>query len=250
MKPLEGILAVAIITFCSSVAEAIEVTSPDGKVIVELALSGGEPTWQVAFDGKVRLERGRLGVKIGGEDFGELEEITVKRTTHRETVETAWGRFAAYDNHFHQLSWTLREVTGKRRSYRIIARVYNGGVGLRYAFDTGWGESMTLMDDRTEFHFAADYTGWAHNGEHDPVGPQPLSEFREHRQGKTQIPLTLRCEDGVHMAVLEAGIFDHAPFELVADDTSNLSFRASLEPSKLSRESVSSWRVLLLARSA
>jgi len=245
-----SVLALAIIAAGWSVADGVEVTSPDGRVVVELELSDGEPKWQIAFDGKVRLEPGRLGVVIAGEDLGGLEEVAAKRTTHRETVKTTWGRFAAYDNHYCQLEWVLREAGGKRRSFRIILRVYDGGVGLRYAFDAGWDESLTLKDDRTEFHFADNYTGWAYNGEHDPVGPQPLSEFRKQRKGVARTPLTLRSDDGVHMAVLEAAIFDHAPFDLVASDAGDLAFRAIMKPSQLAQDSATSWRVVLFGRNA
>lgn len=250
--PVHAIAIIGIIVL--SPAGAVEVTSPDGKVRTEFQIVDGVPAWQVEFEGKPLLERGLLGVAIGGAGraLGRLEETAAEVTTQRERVETTWGKFAAYDDHYRRLEWSLREMAGNQRTIRIIARVYNSGVALRYAFaaSDGWTAPFILQDDRTEFRFAEDFTAWAYVFERDPQGPQPLSKFRENGKGSAQLPLTLRAQDGTHLAVLEGAIFDHAPFLLKASNEGNHGFRASLSPSKLEGDSQTSWRVLLLGRKA
>lgn len=246
------ILGVASIGSPSVAAESIDVRSPNGKLVATLQLADGSPYWQFTFDGKPYLEPGRLGLRVGSGGLAELETVAKVISTHRETVKTVWGKFAEYDDHFSQLLWTLRETTGDKRTLRIEVRVYDQGIALRYAFpsDGGWGQAISLTGDRTEFCFADDYTGWCYAGEHDPLGPQPLSQFGSGPRAGARLPLTVRCGSGVHLAVLEAAIFDHAPFRLTPSDSGKYAFRATFPASTISSGSATSWRVVLVGRTA
>ena len=62
--------------------------------------------------------------------------------------------------------------------------------------------------------------------------------------------MTVRCESGVHLAVLEAAIFDLAPFRLVPSGSGKNAFRATFSASTLARGGATSWRVVLVGRTA
>jgi len=229
-------------------ATPIKVTSPNGKLSVSLELDAGVPTWTVAYDNKQLIEPGRLGVQVDSAGLGPVEPVSVEKTTHREPVDTVWGKFAQYDDHYQQLCWTLRETSGKKRTLRIVVRAYDQGMAFRYEFpkDGGWGKEVALTDGATEFRFANDSTAWAYHREHDPFGPQPLSKFHETKGA--ELPMTVECAPDAYLAVLEAAIFQQAPFQLapVADDPT--AFRETFSKSILPTGSTTSWRVVLVGQ--
>ena len=226
----------------------VSLASPDGRLAVNLNLREGRPVWCLECGDQRLIEPSRLGVQVDGGDLEELESTAVESTTCDETVETVWGKFARYRNHYNQVRWTLQETTGKRRVLQIIARAYDQGVALRYEFPEygGWGSSVRLTDGLTEFRFATDGTGWGYNRERDPVGPQPLSKF--HSAKGADLPLTVRCGPDQYLAVLEAAIFQQAPFRLQPVGADASVFRETFAASTLPAGSGTSWRVVLVGR--
>jgi alpha-glucosidase len=177
-----------------------------------------------------------------------METVSAVTTRHREVVETVWGKFAQYNNNYDQLGWMLREKGGKQRTLQIVQRAYNQGVALRYHFprDGNWGESISLAGGATEFRFAGNHTGWSYNRERDPVGPQPLSAF--HQGGGADLPFTIRCASDRYLAVLEAAVYDHAPFRLAPLEGHPTAFRGSFSASTVAAGGSTSWRVVLVGR--
>jgi alpha-glucosidase len=229
--------------------ESLTIASPDGNLVVHLELANGTPYWALRFDGHEILEVGRLGIQARGEPLGQVKVVGTQQTSCRESVKTVWGKFAAYDNHYNELTWSLREQIGGRRSLNVVARVYNQGVGLRYEFpaDGGWPPEIELTDGITEFRFTEDWTGWCYNRERDPVGPQALSRF--HASKGADLPLTVDCQGHAFAGVLEAAIFQQAPFRLTSLDAGSTAFRETFAKSVLPAGSTTSWRVILVGRS-
>ncbi len=253
-----SLITLAVLAFDATTraADAIDVSSPNGALVASLELVDGVPTWRLRFGAETILERGRLGLRVAPRDLGALETVAVARSSCRERVATAWGKFAHYENHYDELAWTLRETVagaaGTQRRLRIAIRVYDSGVALRYELpsDGGWSDEVRLADDRTEFCFGGDHTGWAYAGEHDPIGPQPLSRFRAGKRAGARLPLTVRSASGTHLAVLEAAIFDHGPFHLAPSDAGKHAFRGTFGASTLSKGDATSWRVILVGKTA
>jgi len=226
----------------------LRLTSPKGEVEVLLDLQRGVPRWSVSRKNRPLLRPGRLGMSIEGALGGPLEAADFSLLTRREKVKTAWGKTAAYDNHYREAVWTLRETGKKKRVFRIVVRVYDCGVAVRYQFpkDGGWGETIALRDDLTEFRFASDGRAWCYNGEHDPKGPLPLSAF--HKKGGARPPVTVEFSKDCYAALLEGAIFDIAPFALAALKGDSLAFRAKMSPSRLPPGGATSWRTLLVGK--
>ncbi len=226
----------------------IELASPNGKLTVTLELNDGVPSWAVAYEGAPLIKPSRLGVQVDSARLGPLDSVAAEQTTHREPVETAWGKFAQYDDHYRQVSWTLREANGKQRTLRIVVRVYDQGMAFRYEFpkDGNWGEKVVLTDGATEFRFAGDSTAWAYHREHDPFGPQPLSKF--HSGKGAELPMTVESAPDAYLAVLEAAILEQAPFRLTPVANGSTAFRATFPKSTLSAGGSTSWRVVLVGQ--
>jgi glycosyl hydrolase family 97 len=241
------VFVVALLVPFATLAESpIEVASPNGELVVTLDLADGIPNWALTYGEKELIEASRLGVQVDSAGLGAMESVSAERTTHREPVDTVWGKFAQYDDHYRQLCWTLRETTGKKRTLQVLVRVYDQGMAFRYEFpeDGGWGEKVTLTDGVSEFRFAGDSTAWAYHREHDPYGPQPLSKF--HGGKGAELPMTVECGPDAYLAVLEAAVFEQAPFRLASVAESSTAFRATFPKSTLPAGGATSWRVVLV----
>jgi len=245
------VLPIIVLGINVSLAQAqksIIVTSPDGQLTVTLELTEGAPTWDMTRAGKALINTSRLGVQVASAELETLETVAVEPSTHHAWVDTVWGKFARYENHYRQMDWTLRETGGKQRTLRIVVRVYNQGTALRYEFpkDGQWGNQVVLTDGITEFNFAGNGTGWAYNREHDPMGPQPLSQFAAAKGA--DLPLTVKCAADAYLAVLEAALFEQAPFRLAPGANGKTEFRASFSKSTLAPGNSTSWRVVLVGQ--
>ena len=220
--------------------------SPDGRVVVLLELEDGIPHWSLSYRNTVLLDEGRLGIQPSDSPLVSLDTVDLVQHNHQQTVATVWGKTDHYNNNYNQVTWTLEETLGKRRKLNVILRVYNEGVAVRYECpqDGNWPERISLTTDLTEFRFAHDSTAWSYNGEHSPVGPQSLSHL--HERESIAPPLTIQRDSQTYMAILEAAVFDHAPFRLVPDQSRPLTFRAEFALSNLKQGGVTSWRVVLL----
>jgi alpha-glucosidase len=238
------------ITTPARAADATSIASPDGRLVVTMSLQQGAPVWASTFDGQTILQAGRLGVEVDKQSIGIVESLSAETASHREAVKTVWGKFAEYDDHYNELAWTLRETAGGRRTLVIRVRVYDSGVGLRYEFpdDGGWGETINLTGGSTEFRFTKDGTGWCYNRERDPVGPQPLSAF--HGGQGADLPFTIQCGPETFVGIMEAAIFQQAPFRLKPASASATTFAETFDTSVLPAGGVTGWRVLLVGRQA
>ena len=230
-------------------AEPIVVKSPHGQLVATFDLADGKPTWRVDYANTACLKTGGLGVHVKSNGLGSLETVDARQKAYDEVVKTVWGKFSRYNDHYRQLTWTLREQNKPGRTLRIVVRVYDRGVGVRYEFPTdgGWGSEVTLDGEATAFNFAGEWNAWCYNGEHDPKGPMPIGEFR----GGVGLPFVVRTDKGLHLAVLEAAIFDMAPFGLrLAGPGAKTEMRCGFSESTLPAGGHTSWRVLLVGQSA
>ena len=229
--------------------ECVALSSPSGRLAVKLTLTDGRPRWSVVRDGVPILRPGALGMRIDGRAPAPVAAVGWQTTQTRETVRTTWGKFARYRNHYNEGVWTLRETAAPARAWRVVARVYDAGVALRYEFpaDGGWGKEILVTGEQTEFRFGADGTAWCYNGEHDPAGPQPLSRFVAGKGARP--PLVVELAPERYAAVLEGAIFDLAPFSLAPVKGDATALRATLAKSKLAPGGHTSWRALLVGAS-
>ncbi|WP_146523910.1 glycoside hydrolase family 97 protein [Novipirellula artificiosorum] len=234
------------------VGQPVEVPSPNSRIAATLSLVEGVPHWQVVALGQPLLEPGKLGLHFADGNLGPLHTLAVTTRSIDETIETTWGKFSQYANRCNELTWTLRETTATARTLQIILRAYDDGIAVRYRLPehSGWDSTIRLADDLTEYCFSEDATGWCYAGEHDPIGPQPLSRFHQSEKIAARLPLVVQFPSGLHAAVMEAAIEHIAPMDLVALEGRDSSFRTHFAASTLASGGVTSWRTLLVGKSA
>ena len=246
--------AVLLLLFASpSLAATAE--SPDGRLVVTVATdSDGRPTWSLARDGKPVIAPSRLGFILA--DAPKLDRNFAVSShairSHDSTWEQPWGERRTIRDHYDELRVTLIESKAPGRSFDVVFRLHDDGIGFRYELpDRG---VTRIQEELTEFAVARPGTVWW-----IPAMEWNREEYLYRRTrvtevGIAQTPMTIRTDDGLHIAFHEAALVDYAAMNL--QSAGNGLFRAALTPSatgaKVERTGpfATPWRTLQIADTA
>src|SRR5690606_24122007 len=145
------------------------------------------------------------------------------------------------------------ERSGPRRDFDVVFRLYDDGLGFRYAFRDQPGLAhLNIAEELTEFTLAEDATAWwipafEGNREEDLYNTTPLQQV-----GDAQPPITLRTGDGLHVSIHEAALVDYSGMNLTRVEGRRL--KAALTPGSGTPAKVSvatpfstPWRTLQVA---
>ena len=213
-------------------ATVAEVASPDGRIRVELDVSGeGRLAYRVARDGKPLIGDSRLGflLRNGRQFLRGLELQAQASRSVDDTWEQPWGERRFVRDHYNELRAQFAERDHDHRRLDVVFRVFDDGVGFRYEFPKQPAlDEVQIAEELTEFAIARPATAWwlpayEWNREEYLYQRTPLAEV-----GTAQTPLTLRTDDGTHVTLHEAALVDYAGMNLMKGDGGVL--RASLTP--------------------
>ncbi len=206
--------------------------SPDGRLSVLVTTDNdGRPGYSILRDGREVIAPSRLGfLFLDAPKFERNMVIDAHRSrTFDETWEQPWGERRQVRNHYSELRVTLSEKNPPRRSYDVVFRLFDDGVGFRYEFpDQPQLEQVHISEELTEFNIADPATAWW-----IPAGQWNREEYLYHRTplqevGDAQTPITLRTEDGLHISIHEAALVDYSGMNLTRIEGRTL--RADLTP--------------------
>ncbi len=211
-------------------ATTVSVESPNKVLQVSLDLDGGTPYYRVQRLGEAVVQRSRLGFELrdGRLDRGMMV-LAQTRQSHDDTWEQPWGETRLVRNHYNELRVSLGERDGAQRTFEVIFRVYDDGLGLRYHFPKQAGMREAVIDEEvTEFAIAQPADAWW-----IPAGEPIHYEYLYRHTPLNQValahtPLTLRTDSGLHIALHEAALVDYAGMWLRRTDNQRL--RAQLSP--------------------
>ncbi|MEX5746534.1 glycoside hydrolase family 97 protein [Massilia sp. X63] len=208
-------------------------TSPGNVLSVEVQLDGmGKLAYGVKRRGAAIISPSRLGFHLANApklDGGfSLRRQDVSE--HDGTWEQPWGERRFVRNHYRELRVDLEQKKHAGRRLALVFRIYDDGVGFRYEFpDQPQLKVAEIIDELTEFTVARPATAWwipagESSGLEEDIRKAPLREI-----GVANTPLTLRLDDGTHIAFHEAALVDYASMWLRKVDGQKL--RAMLAPS-------------------
>src|SRR5262245_14225458 len=135
------------------------VSSPDGRVRIELDLRRGAdteaaPHYRVLFRDKEIIGPSRLGVRLGdGATLGSACEVTAVDTrSRRETYNQFPGKRREVTDFCTETVVGLRQTGFRRRRWELVLRSYDDGVAFRYRFPAqdGW-DKLVIAQELTEF---------------------------------------------------------------------------------------------------
>lgn len=234
------------------------VASPDGSIVVDLSTDNdGRPAYAVSRKGQAVITPSRLGfLLLDAPKFERNIEIVQPRTRSvDETWEQPWGERRFIRNHYNELTVTLKEKAKPFRSFDVVFRVFDDGVGFRYRFPKQASlEQVKIGEELTEFSLARDATAWW-----IPAGEWNREEYLYHRTpvlqvGDAQTPITFKFDDGSHLSIHEAALVDYSGMNLTRVEDRRL--KADLTPGigegKVVRAAPfdTPWRTLLLSDDA
>ena len=233
------------------------VDSPSNVLSVVLSIDDGRLDYQVLRFGEPVIAPSRMGFLLRG--AGRLERnlalLNQQTSDFDETWEQPWGESRFVRNHYRELRATIAETERSKRSFEVIFRVFDDGVGFRYAFPKQPGMDELIIDDElTEFVVASPATAWW-----IPAGEWNRYEYLYNRTPLSEVsqahtPMTVRTVNGLHIAFHEAALVDYS--SLWMRRTEGQRFRAQLSPAaegwKVRRSTpfVTPWRTLQIADSA
>lgn len=212
--------------------QSVSVESPDKILSVTLVIDGGIAHYRVDRKGAPVIAPSRLGfmLKGGGKLERGMKIIAHATRSLDERWEQPWGESRFVRNNFTELRATLGEQIKSKRRFDIVFRVYDDGVGFRYEFpDQPQLKDVIIEDELTEFTVARPGTAWW-----IPAGEWNRYEYLYNRTaiaevGTAHTPITMRTEDGLHLAFHEAALVDYSSMWL--RHVEGQRFRAQLSPS-------------------
>jgi alpha-glucosidase len=235
---------------------AATVSSPDGRLTLAVATTGGWLGYSVTRDGRTLVQPSALGLRLAdGSTLGHDVSVTrVTTRTRNDSWRPVWGADSVVRDHHRELTVGLRQRDGRRMD--LVVRAYDDGVAFRYDVPRQDGlRTLEIVDEVTEFALAGDPTAWWTPRSLAYDGDEQLWRSTPYRaMGDTMTPATFRWGDGTHLSIHEADLVDYAAMTLVRD---NGRLRAALTPTPDRAAAVvttagrtTPWRVLTIARNA
>jgi alpha-glucosidase len=236
----------------------VGIASPDGNLSVEVTTDkDGRPSYAVMRGGKPVISPSRLGfIFLDSPKFERNLAIARHKTSSfDQTWEQPWGERRSIRNHYNELRVTLTEKVAPKRTFDVLFRVYDDGLGFRYELpDQAALKQVRIGEELTEFNIAENATAWW-----IPAGEWNREEYLYHRTpvqqiGDAQTPITFKFEDGTHLSIHEAALVDYSGMNLTRVEDRRL--KADLTPGigegKVVRAAPfdTPWRTLLLSDDA
>lgn len=211
---LAAALAACLITSVHAASLPAKLTSPDGKVVVDIAQNdSGQITYAITRGGSAVITPSALRVtlKEGDISYVDVQDVSTRSVDQvRKLVAT---KASEARDHFNELTVAAKPKAAGLAKLQWVFRAYDDGVAFRYWVPSDAGlKTLSVRFEDTEFTFAGDYDchgfsvgkfNSSHEGEFDPVRS---SQIREHHT----YDLPLSCHAGSNaFAIGEANLVDY-----------------------------------------
>ncbi|MBJ6120928.1 glycoside hydrolase family 97 protein [Sphingomonas mollis] len=239
-------------------APGAEETSPDGTIKVSVTTDpDGRPLYAITRGAETIIAPSRLGFLFT--DQPKIERgMRIERVTHGK-ADTTWtqpyGEWHRIRDNHREMRVRLTEVGNLQRSYDIVFRIQDDGVGFRYEVpDQANLHGANIADELTEFTFAEGGTAWwkpafLWNREEYLYERTPLAAV-----GTAATPITMKLASGTHVALHEAALVDYASMAVMK--TTGNTLKTVLTPGsgrpKVVKQGswTTPWRTLIIASDA
>ena len=255
---------------------AIQLTSPNGNLVLSVELNGeGTPVYQLSYKGKTVVMPSRLGLELKNQE-GLMDGFVLKNSstsTFDETWQPVWGETRDIRNHYNELFVELSQPK-QHRGLNLRFRLFDDGLGFRYEFPlSDHLNYFVVKEERTEFAMTGDHTAWWIPGDYDTqeydYTESRLSEISSLMRGAiqpnasqtpfsetgVQTALQLKTDDGLYINIHEAALIDYSCMHLNLKPGSFV-FQSWLTPDALGDKGylqapcTSPWRTVMVSEDA
>lgn len=199
-------------------AKNVDVTSPDGDIVVHVSDNSDQIAYWVEYRGKPVINHSRMGLRYNHSDvfLRPLSIDSVSTNSVNARWEQPWGeRRVVVDNH-NELVLTLDDENGKDTQHQIRFRVFNDGVGFRYENRQDSSQPIEITGELTEFAIAdaskgkalwIPSRGW--NRYEYLYNETPITDI-----DRAHTPVTMTLDSGVNISIHEAALVDFSAMSL------------------------------------
>jgi len=235
------------------------VDSP-GKVLTFCVNADGSGPWYdlyrtTAAGQAAVITHARLGLELAG--FGNAPATRVgeaRRHSVDSSWEQPWGEQRLIRDQHNELEVALSGTAAAlTEPYELAVRVFDDGVGFRYAFKgIAPGRDVAITDERTEFRLDGDFDAWWYPARHVDRDEYLYQRSPLYLVNLAETPLTLQSS-GLYLSIHEAALVDFASMNLRR--TAERTLKADLMPwsdGVLVRKRgpfTTPWRTILVATS-
>jgi alpha-glucosidase len=233
------------------------ISSPDGNIKVTFWLENGKPCYAVSFKERPVINKSSMGFVLTDNDVLSDQLVLQEQLVGEidEAWEQPWGQQKRVRNHCNESTFKLAEKDGKKRTFQIIFRVFNDGIGFRYSFPEQENlQDFIIMDELTEFALTGDHQAWW-----IPAYQDNRYEYLYQKSGISSIdtvhtPLTIETSDSLVLSIHEAALVNYASMTLAS--TGNHVLKCDLTPwsngtkVKVQTPFSTPWRTIQIAENA
>jgi len=236
---------------------AAECAQSPGKVLELCAdVADGRATYEVRRLGKLVLAPATLGLAFAGEPAPRYAAITnVVRTTSDTQWEQPWGEQRLIRDRHRELALTLHGDTPLTRQVRVTFRLFDDGIGFRYAYPgIAPEQAVAVVADHTQFRPLGPYQAWWYEGLGQERDEYLYTQTDARRITLAETPLTLKGDNGLYLSFHEAALVDFPSMLLAGDGSGRMTARLMPWPdgtlAKKTGPFTTPWRTVLIGTSA
>ena len=208
--------------------------SPDGSIVLIVSTDNDErPVWSLSRKGKLLIAPSSLGFLLtDGPALQRGFRIDgAERAQAHATWELPWGeRRFVRDRHTELLVRFHQHESRGGHLMNVRFRLFDDGIGFRYELpeQPGW-KTAKIADELTEFDIASPGTAWWITGGEWNRYEQIYQKTPIDAVATAHTPITMRLDDGTHLAFHEAALVDYSAMWLKRAE--GRKFRTTLSPS-------------------
>ncbi|WP_299075298.1 glycoside hydrolase family 97 catalytic domain-containing protein [uncultured Paraglaciecola sp.] len=208
---------------CLSVAlsahASVQVTlgSPDSRVELQVKIIDGIAKYQLSKDKQLIIDDSAIDFTFKqqpalGSNLAVIEQVI---TEVNAPWQRPWGQTKQLENHYRQLVLTLKESTKLERTFQLIFRVFNDGIGFRTVLPKQPNlNRFEMTAENTEFAVVGNPTSWWIPQDFDSYE----AEYRHTPYADVtavNTPITFQSQQGTLLSIHEAALTDYAGMTLV-----------------------------------
>jgi hypothetical protein len=255
----------------------ITISSPNGNIqLAVIHRTSGELVYQLSYKGRTVIAPSGLGMKLKTPDVSltRFDLQSADSSSFDETWKPVWGEVSTIRNNYKQLLVKLADHSGSGIQLQIIFRLFNDGLGFRYAFPTQAKlNHFVIADELTQFALTGDHKTFWIPGDYDSnefmYNTSKLSEVDAgsstmsqeiaaktfYARNAVQTPLMMKTAEGLYINIHEAALVNYPAMNIIIDQSAFI-LKSHLVPDAVGNKAylqtpaVTPWRTVIVSDKA